>query len=310
MNQAKIGKYIAKKRRELGLTQVQLAEKIGMSDKSVSKWERGICLPDVSIYTEICRILGITVNEFLAGEDLSDTGAIKCADETILTLSEDNKKSKKKLRQTIIGMVLLIIITITGISCYFFYDEFLSNDYVEFEDEKFTKVENIMLSSKQDFIVFFRLHYNEKKYKEPVLRKYLYKNGTFKEKSKVFCKDLRSDERKPFLSRKNNEDIVFSSDIEHNEINVFYEGMQAKDYLLEENAKKNKSVSNGRDTIKQRKTIKPGKEIPVLHLVYSYSPAFGVRNVDLFKGEKYIEFLNKVDYACFYTIQFTERKNQ
>lgn len=64
MNQAKIGKYIAKKRRELGLTQVQLAEKIGMSDKSVSKWERGICLPDVSIYTEICRILGITVNEF------------------------------------------------------------------------------------------------------------------------------------------------------------------------------------------------------------------------------------------------------
>lgn len=64
MNQAKIGKYIAKKRRELGLTQVQLAEKIGMSDKSVSKWERGICLPDVSIYTEICRMLGITVNEF------------------------------------------------------------------------------------------------------------------------------------------------------------------------------------------------------------------------------------------------------
>lgn len=153
----------------------------------------------------------------------------------------------------------MIIITITGISCYFFYDEFLSNDYVEFEDEKFTKVENIMLSSKQDFIIFFRLHYNEKKYKELVLRKYLYKNGTFKEKSKVFCKDLRSDERKPFLSRKNNEDIVFSSDIEHNEINVFYEGMQAKDYLLEENAKKKQVCQQWQRHYKAKKNHKAGE---------------------------------------------------
>ena len=52
------------------MTQKQLAEKIGMSDKSVSKWERGICLPDVSVYLELCEILGISLNEFLAGEDI------------------------------------------------------------------------------------------------------------------------------------------------------------------------------------------------------------------------------------------------
>ena len=53
MDLVKIGKYIAEKRKALGLTQRQVAEKLGMSDKSVSKWERGICLPDVSVYSPI-----------------------------------------------------------------------------------------------------------------------------------------------------------------------------------------------------------------------------------------------------------------
>lgn len=70
MDLIKIGKYIAFKRKEQGLTQKQLAEKLNMSDKSVSKWERGICLPDVSVYLELCKILGISINEFLAGEDI------------------------------------------------------------------------------------------------------------------------------------------------------------------------------------------------------------------------------------------------
>ena len=52
MDLVKIGKYIASKRKSLGMTQKQLAEKLGMSDKSVSKWERGVCLPDVSVYKE------------------------------------------------------------------------------------------------------------------------------------------------------------------------------------------------------------------------------------------------------------------
>ena len=66
MDLRKIGQYIASKRKEQGLTQVELAEKLGMSNKSVSKWERGVCLPDVSIYAELCDILGISLNEFQA----------------------------------------------------------------------------------------------------------------------------------------------------------------------------------------------------------------------------------------------------
>lgn len=65
MDLIKTGKYIADKRKLLGLTQKQVAEKLGMSDKSVSKWERGICLPDVSVYITLCDMLGISINEFL-----------------------------------------------------------------------------------------------------------------------------------------------------------------------------------------------------------------------------------------------------
>ena len=54
MDQKKIGKYIADKRKALGMTQVSLADKLDISDKSVSKWERGVCLPDVSKYQEYC----------------------------------------------------------------------------------------------------------------------------------------------------------------------------------------------------------------------------------------------------------------
>ena len=57
MDLIKTGKYIADKRKSLGLTQKQVAEKLGMSDKSVSKWERGICLPDVSVYITLCDML-------------------------------------------------------------------------------------------------------------------------------------------------------------------------------------------------------------------------------------------------------------
>ena len=70
MDQIKIGKYIAGKRKDKGMTQVQLAETLGVTDKSVSKWERGICLPDVSNYTELCKQLDISLNEFFAGEDI------------------------------------------------------------------------------------------------------------------------------------------------------------------------------------------------------------------------------------------------
>lgn len=72
MNQAKIGGFIAARRKENGLTQSQLAEKLGITDKSVSKWETGKSMPDVSLFSPLCDLLKITLNELLLGELISD----------------------------------------------------------------------------------------------------------------------------------------------------------------------------------------------------------------------------------------------
>ena len=68
MDQIKIGKFIAECRKKVNLTQMQLAEKLGITDKAVSKWERGIAMPDSAIMLELCDILNINVNDLLCGE--------------------------------------------------------------------------------------------------------------------------------------------------------------------------------------------------------------------------------------------------
>ena len=67
MDQVKIGKFIAECRKKVNLTQMQLAEKTGIADKAVSKWERGIAMPDSSIMLELCDILNISVNDYCVG---------------------------------------------------------------------------------------------------------------------------------------------------------------------------------------------------------------------------------------------------
>lgn len=115
MDLIKIGKYIAGKRKELGMTQKQLAEKLGMSDKSVSKWERGVCLPDVSIYSDLCLILGISINEFLAGEDIAQENIEKKSEENIIGVATDSKHKQKRLKAIICALLIITVLAISVI---------------------------------------------------------------------------------------------------------------------------------------------------------------------------------------------------
>lgn len=90
MEQEKIGKLIAECRKEKKLTQARLAQLLGVTDKSVSKWENGVCLPDVSLYKEICEILDITLNEFFSGERLTDEMFKEVADSNLLRALENS----------------------------------------------------------------------------------------------------------------------------------------------------------------------------------------------------------------------------
>ena len=120
MDLVKIGKYIASKRKSLGMTQKQLAEKLGMSDKSVSKWERGVCLPDVSVYKELCSILGISLNEFLAGEDIAQENIIQKSETNIIEVIKDNINKQKclKVMKCILVFIFICVVSVIGFTIY------------------------------------------------------------------------------------------------------------------------------------------------------------------------------------------------
>ena len=95
MNQEKIGKFIATLRKEQSMTQKDLAQRLGVSDKTISKWETGRGLPEISIMQSLCETLGISINELLSGEKLDVSSYREKAEENISTLM--NRRSYKKL---------------------------------------------------------------------------------------------------------------------------------------------------------------------------------------------------------------------
>ena len=122
MDLIKIGKYIAFKRKEQGLTQKQLAEKLNMSDKSVSKWERGKGLPDPVYMLELCRLLDISVNELLTGEFIEETKYQQKAEDNLLIMAKQEVKQTKKMffYENVIGIgSTIIFIILIFMSVYF-----------------------------------------------------------------------------------------------------------------------------------------------------------------------------------------------
>lgn len=109
MNQIQIGKFIAKIRREQNLTQRQLADMLFISDKTISKWECGKGLPEVSLMLPLCDILNITVNDLLSGKRVSEADYQKKAEENMMNLMEENKENKKRMILSIICGVITII---------------------------------------------------------------------------------------------------------------------------------------------------------------------------------------------------------
>lgn len=97
MNQVKIGKFIAECRKNKNLTQEALAEKLGITDRSVSKWERGLNLPDASLMIELCEILDITVNELLTGEIIKKGEYMEKSEEKLIELKKNEEIANKKI---------------------------------------------------------------------------------------------------------------------------------------------------------------------------------------------------------------------
>ena len=107
MNQTAIGSYIARKRREQNLTQEQLVQQLGVSNKTISKWENGKCMPDYSIIQRLCEALPVTLPELMDGEDAAEDSVRVYDDEQILDLlrrTQELERQKGVLR----GVVLIV----------------------------------------------------------------------------------------------------------------------------------------------------------------------------------------------------------
>ncbi len=112
MDQVKIGKFIAQKRKERGLTQMQLAEKLGMTDRAVSKWETGKSLPDASIMLELCGLLKITVNDLLSGEVISMENYNEKTEKNLIEMVRQKEQSDKRLltMEIVIGIISTVFL--------------------------------------------------------------------------------------------------------------------------------------------------------------------------------------------------------
>ncbi len=114
MDQVKIGRFIAECRKKESLTQMQLAEKLNITDRAVSKWERGKSLPDSAIMLELCGILKITVNDLLSGEVIMVDNYNKEMENKLLEMVKQKEESDKRLLtlEWVIGILSVIIIVV------------------------------------------------------------------------------------------------------------------------------------------------------------------------------------------------------
>ena len=124
MNQEKIGKLISECRKEKGLTQLQLAEKLNITNRAVSKWETGKSCPDASIMMELCDILGITVNDLLSGERITMENYQKNAENNLVELCRKKDKAQKYLLKfVLIWIAVIILLTPIHFAINYYYPE-------------------------------------------------------------------------------------------------------------------------------------------------------------------------------------------
>ena len=112
MDQTAIGQYIAHKRREQNMTQEQLAEKLGVSNKTISKWENGKCMPDYSVVEPLCRALSVSLSELMDGEDAAEDSVRIYDDEQILELLRRTQELERQ-KNILYGIILIVL----GIAC-------------------------------------------------------------------------------------------------------------------------------------------------------------------------------------------------
>lgn len=122
MDSKKIGGFIAERRKALGMTQLELANKLSITDRAISKWENGRGLPDISLIKPLCDQLEITVNDLLSGEKLQESQIEAKSEENIINTLQLSKKKQKNYIKVIVAAILLTFLPIIILFSFFCID--------------------------------------------------------------------------------------------------------------------------------------------------------------------------------------------
>ncbi len=225
MNQEKMGKFIAERRKAVNLTQKSLSEKLNVNEKTVSKWERGINAPDIALLTDLAEILDVTVNELLSGEKEDNKKKMSNNRDNQITI-EGIKFYNKKSKFRYIKFSMVIIATIILI----FASLFTINNFNQF------KVYNIN-SRNNDFDIDGYIIFNQEKniiFFKPIIYtdKYV---GTSKEiKSKEIKLELLLNDKVIYNEVKKEKELKNISEILNNFIIFIEEDTKSHEYIISE----------------------------------------------------------------------------
>lgn len=299
MDLKKIGIYIAGKRKEAGMTQKQLAEKLGMSDKSVSKWERGICLPDVSVYMELCDILGISINEFLAGEDIAAENVIRQSEENLIVVTRDGNRKQKSLKSILVIMWIVVIAMAAVLGGILFHRVNRPHNYIEPMDRDSVEMKTVELLSGEMDAGLFRYLLRDQ-YESMTLYMSEYRSGKLISKDKIAeITDVVSETESDGM-------LVFVPDFEHFVIKVIITDSSAK-YSTEipilEGVKGREYYARSTVSIQDLTSIQYNKEQDLVAFLYGENelqmiPVKEIRNADAGMHN---------DYEYCFSIEFEEK---
>ena len=296
MDLVKIGKYIAGKRKDSGLTQRELAEKLGMSDKSVSKWERGVCLPDVSVYSDLCSILGITLNEFLAGEDIAREDIMQKSEENIISVSVDSKRRQKRLRIMIYALSVIIIAALIA-GGIMLYRACRPQNYIAPVEKDSIEMETARLLSGPDGAFLYKFTTTDE-YKSLSIYVSEYHKGELVDKGKTWIgfEGIGSPERGEILIVP--DFSVFSVKL----IAAVAGSKMSTDIPILEDVPDREYYGRAAGEIREKTDIRYNEEQPLLALIYGKD---GIRTValeDLAGGQS--DALAYNDYVYLFTFEF------
>ena len=296
MDLIKIGKYIASKRKSLGMTQKQLAEKLGMSDKSVSKWERGVCLPDVSVYKELCSILGISLNEFLAGEDIAQENLIQKSETNIIEVIKDNINKEKCLK---VMKYILLVISIFALSVLGFaiYRLKKPQNYISPVAKDSIEIQTAELLAGPDGTFVYKFITTDE-YKKLRLHIYRYESGKLIDQDKV---EMGFED----ISSPQSGEIVMVPDFNNYIIKLIISGDGNKlstEFPVLENVEDKEYYGRAATEIKNVVDIKYNKQQPLIAFVYD-NDEMNVPTLDNFINSQ-TDFLSKNDYVYYVAFEF------